>query len=477
MRLTRATLADVPAAVGRPSHDPSTIGAGIVHFGPGAFHRAHQADYIDRLLATDPRWGIVEASLRSGSVTDRLIEQDGLYTLAILDRDPQMRVVGAVAGCIGPGQEALLATRLADPAIRLVTSTVTEKGYCLGGDGTLDFGHPDIVADLGGGPAPRSILGWIVNALSARRAAGIAPFAVLPCDNMPDNGARVRAAVLALAGARDADLAAWIAGEVRFASSMVDSITPASDAALLARVTEATGLDDRAAVQREGFAQWVVEDVLPAGGPDLAAVGVAMTNDVAGYEQAKLRILNGAHSSLAYLGLLRGHVTVSDAMADAALARFVEAMVTRDVVPGLAAPAGLDLPGYVAAVFGRFRNPAIRHLLAQIAQDGSQKLPYRIIDSLRQARADGRPYDRLLVPIAAWMRFLADAAGAGRAVVDPLAERLSAAARSARPVRALLAIEQVFPADIAADAGIVTALERLFTAFADPDETTRMIAA
>lgn len=462
MRLSRAALAGMPAVVARPSY--GAITTGIVHFGPGAFHRAHQADYIDRLLRADPRWGIAEVSLRSGTVSDALAAQDGLYTIELRDAAPEMRIIGAVSAVIGPGEGARLLAQLADPAVRLVTSTVTEKGYCLGGDATLDFGHADIVHDLAHPDQPQSVIGWLVAGLAARRAAGVPAFAVAPCDNLPGNGQRVAAAVEALARARDAGLADWIAGECRFAGTMVDSITPASDAALLARVTAATGLVDAAAVQRERFAQWVIEDVLPPGGPDLASVGVVMTHDVAGFERAKLRILNGAHSSLAYLGLLRGADTVAAAMADPVLAGFVERMVRSDVLPGVPALPGFDLDAYVDDVLARFRNPAIQHRLAQIAIDGSQKLPYRLLDSVLAARSEGRPVDRLLLPVAAWMRCIARAPDAS-AIDDPLAPMLWDAARvGSDPVARFLDLSAVFPTALRDDAVVHVALSNAWHA-------------
>lgn len=475
MRLSRAALAAMPAAVAQPAYEAIT--SGIVHFGPGAFHRAHQADYIDRLLGADPRWGIAEVSLRSGSVTDALAEQNGLYTLELRDAAPEMRIIGAVSAVIGPGEGARLLAQLADPAVRLVTSTVTEKGYCLGGDTTLDFGHSDIVHDMAQPTTPRSVIGWLVAGLAARRAAGVPAFAVAPCDNLPGNGQRVAAAVEALARVRDAGLADWIAAECRFAGTMVDSITPASDAALQARVTAATGLNDAAAVQRERFAQWVIEDVLPPGGPDLASVGVLMTHDVAGFERAKLRILNGTHSSLAYLGLLRGADTVAAAMADPVLAGFVERMVRGDVLPGVPALPGFDLDAYVDDVLMRFRNPAIRHRLAQIAIDGSQKLPYRLLDSVAAARADARPVERLMLPVAAWMRWIARAPDAST-IDDPLAPILWAAARDGDdPVALFMDLASVFPATLRDDPVVRAALLSGWHASADMAQMDAALAS
>jgi len=431
-RLTRATLSQVPAGIERPRH-VRTDGIGVVHFGPGAFHRAHQAAYIDRLLDHDPRWGIAAVSMRSRGTVHALAEQDGLYTLAIRDAAPSFRIVDAHRAFLAPDDADAVLALLADPATGLVTSTVTEKGYCLASDGTLDLDHPDIVHDLGGAWPPRSVVGWIVAGLARRREAGVAPFVPMPCDNLADNGAKLHRALVALAGRTDPGLADWIAGEVRVPSTMVDSITPAGDDALDATIAAALGLEDRAAVQREQFAQWVIEDVGGIG-PDLAAVGAIVTADVSGYERAKLRILNGAHSTLAYAGLLRGRDSVADAMADPALARFVDSLIADDVQPMLPVVGGLDLDMYRQAVLGRFRNPAIVHRLEQIAQDGSQKLPYRLGDTLLANRRAGRIPVHAVAAYGAWIAFLIRRARTGTPIVDPAADALTAAAASGTPL-------------------------------------------
>jgi fructuronate reductase len=467
--LSRASLATLPGIVVRPGHAPEAIRTGIVHFGPGAFHRAHQAAYVDRLLDHDPRWAIAAVSLRSGSTTDALKAQDGLYTLAVIDREPSMRIIAAHSDAIGPGEGARLRKLLASPEIRIATSTVTEKGYCLAGDGSLDFAHPDIAHDLARPAEPASVIGWIVAGLGDRRAAGLPPFAMLCCDNMTGNGAKLRAACVALAREQDAGLADWIAGEVSFPDSMVDSITPASDAAFLAKVQGTLGVEDRAAVQRESFTQWVLQRFDVADGPDLASAGVTLTDDVRGYEQAKLRILNGAHSTLAYVGLARGHETVFEAMSDAALEGFVTRLVHQDIAASLAPVEGLDKAAYADAVLDRFRNPEIRHLLSQIAWDGSQKLPYRLLDTTRAALDAGRGVERLAVPVAAWIAFLRRKAEAGETITDPLADTLAAAATSANPVTAMLGVEPVFGERLAGDERYRTAVREAFQYFAQGD--------
>lgn len=423
-------------------------GVGIVHFGPGAFHRAHQADFVDRLLPHDPRWGIAAVSLRSAGTVDSLRRQRGRYTLAILDEETRFRTLDAHRAFFGPGEGQAVRAILREPQVRIVSSTVTEKGYCLAGDGTLDFAHPDIVHDLGQPQRPLSLIGWLALGLKDRRESGLPPFTALCCDNMVSNGRKLRSAVVEYAARLDPALADWIAGEAAFPDSMVDSITPATDGRLQALVRQ-QGYDDEIPVSREAYAAWVIEDVLPAGSPDLAGAGAVMAADVGAWEKAKLRILNGAHSTLAYLGLLIGHESVSEAMSDQGLARFVERLIREDIAPSLE-PSPLDLAAYSADILQRFRNPAIRHKLSQIAWDGSQKLPYRLLDTLAEARAAGRPVDRLAIPVAAWILFVARQARAGVPIVDPLAETLVPIGLNG-DVDAFLALPQIFPTALAKD--------------------------
>lgn len=458
-RLSRAALAGLPVGISAP-RERGSVATGMVHFGPGAFHRAHQATYIDRLLDQDPRWGIAAVSLRSRGTIDALAEQDGLYTLAIRDLESSMRVIGAHTEFLGPEDSARTLALLAAPDTRLVTTTVTEKGYCLAADGTLDFDHPDIVHDLARPAVPASVIGWIVAGLAARHASDIAPFVPMPCDNLAANGAKLHAALAAFASRLDPALGEWVAGEVSVPSTMVDSITPASDDALYADVAVALGVEDRAAVQREAFAQWVIEDV--GGLPDLAAVGATLTADVGGYERAKLRILNGAHSTLAYAGLLRGHSSVAQAIDDPMLARFVNAMIREDIIPMLPPVPGLDLQTYADAVLRRFANPAIVHRLDQIAQDGSQKLPYRLGDTLIANRAAGRMPRHVVTALGSWVAFLMRRARAVTPIIDPAGDRLTALALAetpARVVEGLIAEGLGFPPVIGSDAELVALLK------------------
>ncbi|HEX9964848.1 MAG TPA: mannitol dehydrogenase family protein [Allosphingosinicella sp.] len=423
---------------------------GIVHFGPGAFHRAHQADYVDRLLAQDPRWTIAAVSLRSAGTIEALRRQQGRYTLAILDEETRFRTLRVHDRFLGPGEGSAVRRLLADPEVRIVSSTVTEKGYCLAGDGSLDLAHPDIVHDLAAPEAPVSLVGWLALGLRDRRACGLPPFTPLCCDNMASNGKKLRAATLAFAGRIDPELTRWIGGEAAFPDTMVDSITPATDERLRRMVREKTGFDDAIPVAREAYSAWVIEDLPGSALPDFATAGAVMAADVGAWEKAKLRILNGAHSTLAYLGLLLGHETVADAMADAQLAGFVERLIRDDIVATLE-PSPLDLHDYSREILDRFRNPAIAHKLSQIAWDGSQKLPYRLLDTIAEARAAGRPIDRLAVPVAGWLAFVSLRARAGGEIVDPLAPTLAELGRCSDSPQALLGLRQIFPEALASD--------------------------
>jgi fructuronate reductase len=417
-RPLRLNAVSYPAAipgVALPAYDRDKVTVGVVHFGPGAFHRAHQAFYFDQLLAKDPRWGICAVSLKSPGVRDALQPQDGLYTLAQLDAETTFRVIGSILEVlVAPEDPPSVFARLAAPDTRMVTLTVTEKGYCLTGDGKLDTVHPDIVHDLANPREPVSAVGYVVEGLRRRHQVGLPPYAVVACDNLADNGWRLKAAVVAFAEAIDPALAAWIEAEGRFPRTMVDSITPATDDALRARVETATGLTDAWPIQREAFTQWVVEDVLGDGAPDLASVGVTLTDDVRGFERAKLRLLNGVHSTIAYAGLLKGHETVFEAISDPDLAKIAEDLMVQDIIPTLTAPRGLDLAAYAQAILARFRNPEIRHLLSQIAWDGSQKLPFRILGTVADALSAGRPVDGLALPLAALDELRTPPRGRGR---------------------------------------------------------------
>jgi fructuronate reductase len=425
-RLTEASLHAVRSGTILPTYDRGATRFGIVHIGPGAFHRAHQAFYVDTLLHSDKRWAISALSLKSTGLRDALGPQQGLYTLVELGAAPRARVIGAIRELlVGSTDTEAAFARLTSRDTRIVSLTVTEKGYCLDATNQLDGANPDIAHDLTNPAAPRSTIGWIVEALRRRRASGIPPFTVLSCDNLPDNGSVLHRALVSFARDSDADLARWIEAELVCPRTMVDSITPATDDALRTRARALTGVLDEWPIQREPFTQWVIEDVPTMRDADWASVGVTFAKDVSVYDRAKLRLLNGPHSTLAYLGLLRGHESVADAMRDEQLAQFVELLMVEDLSQSLGETPGLDVAHYIAAVLARFRNPGIRHLLSQIAWDGSKKLPVRLVVTIAEALRAGRPIHRLVMPIAAWMRFIVRQAKAGVAIVDPDCARLA----------------------------------------------------
>jgi fructuronate reductase len=471
-RLSNRTLAQARAGAWPGAYDRGAVETGVVHLGPGAFHRAHQAPVFDALLAGgDPRWGVCGVSLRSPAVREALAPQDGLYTLVELEAEVRARIIGSVTELLtGPEIPDAVLERLASVRTRMVSLTVTEKGYCLTPAGDLDLAHPDVAFDLTRPSAPRSAAGWLVEGLRRRRDAGSPGLPVVSCDNLTDNGGKLGRAVAALALAQgDAGLARWIEGEVPFPSTMVDSITPATDDALRDRARDLIGLEDAWPIQRERFTQWVIEDRLGPDGAQLAAAGVTLAADVRPFEQAKLRLLNGAHSTLAYLGLLAGHRTVAEAMADPALAGFVERLMREDIAPTLAPTPGLGLAAYITAILTRFRNPAIRHQLAQIAWDGSQKLRFRLLGTITDTLGSGRPVDRLAVPVAAWMLFAARRGRSAEPLVDPLASPIAtiAAAPDGEQAARFLSLDAVFPQRLATDPRFRDAVSHAHRALSD----------
>lgn len=475
-RLRRATLGLLPAGVGRPDHDLGALESGIVHLGIGAFHRGHQAAMTDRLLARDPRWGIVGVSLHSPETRDALAPQDGLYSVSAVDGSgADRRVIGAHTGfLVAPEDPAAVPARLAHPQTRIVSTTVTEKGYSHDpATGALREDDPDIRHDLLHLDRPRSTIGTIVSGLARRRAAGLAPFTVLACDNLPANGRTLRGLVLRFAALVDPALSAWIAEETRFPSTMVDRIVPATTDADRAAVAAALGLEDAWPIVTEPFCQWVIEDDFGLGRPAWEEAGAEFVADVAPFELMKLRLLNGSHSTLAYLGYLMGRETVSAAMAVPALARLIEAMMTEEVSPTLPPLPGYDLPAYRASLLARFRNPALKHRTWQIAMDGSQKLPQRLLGTIRARLASGAPIERLALGVAAWMRYVTGIDEAGRPidVRDPMAARLAGLAEAAGPdggrlATLLFGVEEVFGTDLPSAPGfrapVIAALDDLF---------------
>jgi len=453
-RLSTATLNRANPSAARPSYDRDAAGIGIVHFGPGAFTRAHQAVFTDEAMArSGGDWGICAVSLNSARAKTALGPQDGLYTLAIRDVAPSFRIIGAIKEVLFASEDIdAIVDRLCAAQTRFVTLTITEKGYAVDGRGKLDLSNPMIQSDLAKPDAPVSAMGYIVLAARKRLAASLDPLCVISCDNLPDNGDRLRAACADLAAEMDADTALYnhIRHEMCFPNTMVDAITPATDKGVLDTVEEALGLRDEAAVQREAFAQWVIEDDLPADRPDWAGAGAIITSNVHAFETTKLRILNGAHSALTYLGLLLGHATVGDAVRDTRLRGFIDTMIRADVIPTLAAPDGLDLSEYWEATLARFDNPHIEHRLEQISHDGSQKIPARVLPVIIH---HGESAARAITVAAGWIVWTRKRRGAGAPPTDGFLSQLGDTLPDpkldiASYADGMLALSAIFPSEL-----------------------------
>jgi fructuronate reductase len=455
-RLSFATLGALPCDVARPPFDPRRLGIGIVHLGIGAFHRAHMAAYTQDALAKEPaRWGICGVSLRAPDIRDRLVPQDTLYTLVVRGREAEtLGVIGSVREVLfAPESPARVIARIAEPETRIVSLTVTEKGYCHDpATGALRENDPGIAHDLAHPAAPRTAIGMLVRGLQARCKGAAGRVTVLCCDNLPHNGRTLHGVARRFAELVDPDLAAWIDAHVTFPSTMVDRIVPASTPSDVAAVAARLGLEDAAPVLAEPFRQWVIEDDFAAGRPCWDKVGAEFVADVGPYEDMKLRLLNGSHSAMAYLGYLAGYEFIYQVVANPAFRAFVERLMS-EASTTLALPAGVDVARYRRDLLERFANPALGHRCYQIAMDGSQKLPQRLLGTIRDRLKGGGTVDALALAVAAWMRYVraVDEKGDAFQVQDPLAARLQEAARAGDApacVDRLLRLREVFGSDL-----------------------------
>ncbi|HCI4632736.1 TPA: fructuronate reductase, partial [Klebsiella quasipneumoniae subsp. similipneumoniae] len=456
--MTTIATATLPENVQRPQYDRSQLRSRIVHFGFGAFHRAHQALLNDRVLNNfGGDWGICEISLFSGdTLMSQLREQDHLFTVLEKGADGnQPIIIGAVHECLNARLDSLAAIieKFCEPQVAIVSLTITEKGYCIDpATGKLDPTHPRIVHDLKNPTLPQSAPGILVEALARRRERGLPPFTVLSCDNIPDNGHVVKNAVLGMAEKRSPALASWIADNVSFPGTMVDRIVPAATAESLAEIAAVLGVEDPCAISCEPFIQWVVEDHFVAGRPAWETAGVQMTDDVLPWEQMKLRMLNGSHSFLAWLGYLAGHAHVSDCMQDEVFRRAARQLMLDEQAPTLTI-TGVDLAAYADSLIARFSNPALKHRTWQIAMDGSQKLPQRMLDGIRVHLERGSRWPLLALGVAGWMRYVSGTDDAGQTidVRDPLVDKIQqrvAQSDEQQRVDALLGLEEIFGRDL-----------------------------
>jgi fructuronate reductase len=422
--LSDATVGTLASHIARPCYDRSAQKEGIVHFGIGAFHRAHQATYTeDAMAAGDRNWAITGVSLRSADVREQMHPQNGLYS--VTERSPartSIRVIGSVKRVLVASESAgAVIAALAAPHTHIVTFTITEKGYHGRADGTIDLHAANVAHDLSGRGDPRTIYGYLARALARRRADGLGGLTLLSCDNLAENGKHLAAHLTTFLHAYDSGLSEWFRSQCACPSTMVDRIVPATAAADRDIVDAELALRDEAAVITEPFRQWVIEDRFAGPRPRWEAGGAQFVSDVRPYESAKLRMLNGAHSAMAYLGVRRGHEYAHQAIADPAIRALVKALM-REAAATLAPLVGFDSERYMHKLLERFENSALPHRLRQIAMDGSQKIPQRWLQAIACNRAAGRDCPATLRALAAWMLYVR---GDVIAVDDPMAARLA----------------------------------------------------
>lgn len=475
------TIANSPLsdAVQQPRYDRSALQSRMVHIGFGAFHRAHQALLTDRVLNRQGGdWGICEISLSGGvPLFQSLRLQDHLYS--VLEKGAtgnQAIVIGAVNESVHRKLEGIGAVleKLAEPQVAIVSMTITEKGYCIEpGSGKLDLHHEAIRADLANPGQPSTVPGILVEALRLRLERGLPAFTLLSCDNIPENGHVLRNAIIGLAQERDGALAEWIARHVSFPSTMVDRIVPAATPETLDDIAAALGgVHDECAIAAEPFIQWVVEDNFVAGRPSWELAGAQLVDDVLPFEQMKLRMLNGSHSFLAYLGYLGGYQYINDCMTDEFYRRAAHHLMLAEQAPTLSV-SGIDLAAYAAQLIERYSNPALQHRTWQIAMDGTQKLPQRMLDSVRWHLQHGGNYAGLALGVAAWMRYVSGVDDAGQPIDirDPLLpalqQRVGATPDDEQRVKALLALNAVFGEQLPAEGEFVAAVTRAYLSLRD----------
>lgn len=465
--------ASLPSHVQQPRYDRQQLRSRIVHLGFGAFHRAHQALLTNRVLnAKGGDWGICEISLFSGDVLmSQLRAQNHLFT--VLEKGAeghQPIIVGAVHECLNVKLDSLAAIieKFCEPQVAIVSLTITEKGYCIDpATGALDTQNTRIVHDLEHPTEPHSAPGILVEALYRRRERDLPPFTVLSCDNIPDNGHVVKNAVLGMAQKRDPELAEWIASHVSFPGTMVDRIVPAATEASLAEIAqELNGIDDPCAISCEPFIQWVIEDNFVAGRPEWEIAGVQMVQDVLPWEQMKLRMLNGSHSFLAYLGYLAGYAHINECMEDDAFRDAARRLMLDEQAPTLRI-TDVDLTAYADSLIARFANPALQHRTWQIAMDGSQKLPQRMLEGVRVHLQRESAWPLLALGVAGWMRYVSGVDDKGNAIDirDPLSDKIRASVETSHDnerVNALLMLSEIFGTDLPANPQFVEAVNHAY---------------
>ena len=476
-RLSAKTVGDLPASIRRPAYARDTLRAGILHLGVGAFHRCHQAEWTDDALAAEfGEWGIVGINLRAPDLQCSLAAQDGYFCRITRDSaKDDVRLVGAIVETLSvldenfdPHRLTLRAAleRAANPEIRIISLTVTEKGYChIPATGELDIGNASIVHDRALPDLPDSVPGFILRVIALRHARGLPLPVFISCDNVPDNGTTLRRCVLALAELSAPGLTDVIATDAHFLNTMVDRIVPATNGGDLDDFAATYQQRDYGLVVGEPFRMWVIEKPADVQLPAWDKAGALFVPDVAPYELLKMRVLNGIQSNVCQLGALSGLEFMSDVMALPEFREFAENVIRRAVLPCLSAVPGIDLDAYVTESIARLTNPKLKHRTTQISTDGSQKIKQRLLQPLREAIIAGLPHDGLLLGIAGWMQYATGVDWSGRrfAVADPVAADARAIGERAKGdaasiVTDMLQIDSVFGHDLKAMPELVASL-------------------
>ena len=466
-KLSAATLPSLTTA-SVPTYDRTTLTPGIVHIGVGNFHRAHQAVYLDDLFATgtDHDWALIGAGVRPAdeAMRQKLQAQDWLTTVVEQEADASSaRVTGAMIDYLQPDDSAAIIAKLSDPAIRIVSLTITEGGYCIDDSNGEFMAHlPQIQHDLAHPDEPKTVFGFLCAALAKRRAEGTPAFTLMSCDNLPHNGAVTRKALLAFAALRDPALGQWIDQNVSFPNAMVDRITPMTSGAHRLQLHDEHGVDDAWPVVCEPFVQWVLEDKFVNGRPAWENVGVQFTDDVSPYEEMKIKLLNGSHLALTYLGFLKGYRFVHETMNDPLFVRYIRAYMDLDVTPQLAPVPGIDLTQYKDTLVERFSNQAIADQLERVCSDGSSKFPKFTVPTINRLIADGGETRRAALVVAAWAVYLkgVDENGTTYSIPDPRAAFCQAlVADDVLVTQRMLDVEEIFGTAIPRSPEFVAAFE------------------
>lgn len=475
IKLNAANLSRFAPSIPVPSYDRTAHKHGIVHIGVGGFHRAHQAVYLDTLLAKggNPEWSICGIGLlpQDRRMYEAMKSQDCLYTVVERSNAGDIpRIIGSITDFVfAPDNPEAVIEKMASPDCRIVSLTITEGGYYVNsGTGKFDASHPDIIRDLAAPAKPSCVFGFLAEALDRRHKRGMKPFTVMSCDNMQNNGHVLKEMLLAFVTLRDSALALWLASNGAFPNSMVDRITPATTDEHRAIVREKLGIEDQCPVVCEPFMQWVIEDSFCLGRPAWETVGAQMTGDVLPYEKMKLRLLNASHQALCYIGMLLGYKFAHETMEDSRIRKLVRTMMDVEVTPLLTKVPGVDLELYKNTLIERFANPAIRDQLPRIGTEGSARIPKFVLPSVLDQLARGGPHKMAAFTVAAWFRYLTgkDDAGNEMTIIDPMKEALMARAKKGgNDSREMLSMHELFGDVIPASAAFTGEVDHALKSF------------